>query len=52
MSLCKDTAQEFMPDATLLGVTVLTSMNQANLNSVGIMKTPEEQVLHLAKLAK
>ena len=51
MSLCKDTAQEFMPDATLLGVTVLTSMNQANLNSVGIMKTPEEQVLHLAKLA-
>ena len=51
MSLCKDTAQKFMPDATLLGVTVLTSMNQANLNSVGIMKTPEEQVLHLAKLA-
>ncbi|MDI2091030.1 orotidine-5'-phosphate decarboxylase [Commensalibacter oyaizuii] len=35
----------------LLGVTVLTSMDQDNLNSIGISKTPLEQVLLLGKMA-
>lgn len=35
----------------LLAVTVLTSMNQENLNSIGITTTPLEQVLLLGKMA-
>jgi orotidine-5'-phosphate decarboxylase len=36
----------------ILGVTVLTSIDEACLKSTGINKTPQEQVMHLAKLAK
>jgi orotidine-5'-phosphate decarboxylase len=36
----------------ILGVTVLTSFDQAALNSIGVAKTSEEQVLDLASLAK
>ena len=36
---------------TLLGVTVLTSMDAAQLNSVGVSSTPAEQVLRLARMA-
>ena len=35
----------------ILGVTVLTSMDESDLNQVSINKTPEEQVIHLAKMA-
>lgn len=35
----------------LLGVTVLTSMNQDNLNSIGISVSPLEQVALLGKMA-
>ncbi|CAK7192076.1 Orotidine 5'-phosphate decarboxylase [Commensalibacter sp. Nvir] len=35
----------------LLGVTVLTSMDQSNLYSIGIEKTPLDQVLLLAEMA-
>ena len=35
----------------ILGVTVLTSMDEGDLNQVSINKTPEEQVIHLAKMA-
>ncbi|AWB65955.1 orotidine-5'-phosphate decarboxylase [Saccharobesus litoralis] len=35
----------------LIGVTVLTSMDQSDLNGLGIQKTPQEQVLSLATLA-
>lgn len=36
----------------LIGVTVLTSMDEAQLREVGVPRTPQEQVLRLAKLAK
>ena len=35
----------------ILGVTVLTSMDERDLNEVNVLKTPEEQVIHLAKMA-
>ena len=36
----------------LIAVTVLTSMNQSNLNEIGITDTVENQVLKLAKLTQ
>ena len=36
----------------LIAVTVLTSMNQANLNETGVTRTIEDQVLALAKLTQ
>lgn len=36
----------------LIAVTVLTSMDQSDLQQVGIEMAPAEQVLHLAQLAK
>lgn len=36
----------------LIAVTVLTSMNQASLNEIGISETVENQVLKLAKLTQ
>jgi len=35
----------------VLGVTVLTSMDEDDLAKVGVQKTPADQVLHLAQLA-
>jgi len=35
---------------TVLGVTVLTSMDEAALRETGVMRPPAEQVLHLAQL--
>jgi len=35
----------------ILGVTVLTSMDESDLNEVSINKTPESQVIHLAQMA-
>ncbi|MDO6712726.1 orotidine-5'-phosphate decarboxylase [Aliiglaciecola sp. 2_MG-2023] len=36
----------------LIAVTVLTSMEQSQLNAIGIKDSPEQQVLRLAKLTK
>ena len=38
------------PDLNLLAVTVLTSMNEAQLRSLKVNNTPEAQVLHLADI--
>ena len=35
----------------ILGVTVLTSMDESDLNEVSVNKTPEAQVIHLAQMA-
>ena len=35
----------------VLGVTVLTSMDETDLAEVGVQKSPADQVLHLARLA-
>ena len=48
---CAEFARDSMPSVTLLGVTVLTSMNEANLRSVGISASSEQQVERLAKMA-
>ena len=40
------------PDALLIAVTVLTSMDQTALNELGINGTPSEVVARFAKLAK
>ncbi len=46
-------AIESCPDRPLLvGVTVLTSMEAADLAEIGVPGTPEEQVLRLARLAR
>lgn len=39
------------PNLNLLAVTVLTSMNEAQLHSLNVNATPEEQVMHLAGLS-
>lgn len=39
------------PNLLLLGVTVLTSTDQATLNEIGVTATPEQQVARLGKLA-
>jgi len=39
------------PELLLLGVTVLTSMDEIQLRSVGVNRTPAEQVQHLASMA-
>ena len=44
-------AQKYMPDTKLLAVTVLTSMNQSNLNSIGIEAQIPDQVDRLAQMA-
>ncbi len=36
----------------VIGVTVLTSMDEAQLKAIGVAVTPEQQVLHLASLVK
>ncbi|EDY82916.1 orotidine 5'-phosphate decarboxylase [Verrucomicrobiia bacterium DG1235] len=40
------------PNLQLLGVTVLTSMDQTSLDLLGIQQTPAERVTHLAGLAR
>lgn len=43
--------QEHAPQLNLLAVTVLTSMNSAQLRSLNIQAETEAQVMHLAKLS-
>ena len=45
------TRADHAPGLNLLAVTVLTSMNNTQLNSLNIPKTTEEQVLHLANMS-
>src|SRR5687767_10719387 len=40
------------PRPLVIGVTVLTSMNDATLAEVGVMRTVMDHVVHLAQLAK
>ncbi len=51
MSRALEAANEALPNTRLLGVTVLTSMNDAELSGIGIGRSPLEQVEVLAKLA-
>ena len=48
---CAETGKEFLPDTLLLAVTVLTSMDQEALNSIGINCPVIEQVTRLATVA-
>jgi orotidine-5'-phosphate decarboxylase len=53
MSKAKDALEKYGHAAPLLiAVTVLTSMDQAQLNAIGINTTPMEHVLRLAKLTQ
>lgn len=52
MRLCKQRLLDAGYDTLLIAVTVLTSMKDANLRELGIMRTAKEQVLHLANLTK
>ncbi|MBC2604517.1 orotidine-5'-phosphate decarboxylase [Pelagicoccus albus] len=44
--------QSVNPELQLLGVTVLTSMDQNSLELLGIKQSPADRVAHLASLAK
>ena len=47
-----EAAKSTNPDALLIAVTVLTSMDQKALNEIGLDVSPVEQVIRLAKLAQ
>ncbi|MCH2176032.1 MAG: orotidine-5'-phosphate decarboxylase [Lentisphaeria bacterium] len=47
-----EAAKETNPDALLIAVTVLTSMDQNALSELGLSVSPQEQVIRLAKLAQ
>lgn len=46
-----EAAREALPEATVLAVTVLTSMNRAALAEIGVDAETDEQVLRLARLS-
>ena len=52
MQAAKQALVESNSNAKLIAVTVLTSMDQAQLNSTNVHETPENQVKHLAKLTQ
>ncbi len=53
MTAAREILQPYGADRPLLiGVTVLTSMEQSDLQSLGLNVTPEEQVMRLASLTK
>jgi len=47
----REAQQQALPETQLLGVTVLTSMNQASLDEIGCKYAVEQQVTRLAQLA-
>ncbi len=46
-----EAARDAIPDCELLAVTVLTSMDQAQLQAIGVKQTPADQVRLLGKMA-
>jgi orotidine-5'-phosphate decarboxylase len=52
MEAAQQSLEQKGSDMLLIAVTVLTSMDQSDLQQVGISSSPTEQVLHLARLAK
>jgi orotidine-5'-phosphate decarboxylase len=52
MEAARQAIDEHADGPLLIAVTVLTSMGKEDLEEIGISKTPEEQVMHLAKLAQ
>lgn len=51
LSWAAEAARSHAPQLKLLAVTVLTSMNQAQLDALNVRASTEEQVLHLADLS-
>jgi orotidine-5'-phosphate decarboxylase len=47
-----DAAEPGRPRPLVIAVTVLTSLDAATLTSVGVAASPQDQVVHLAKLAQ
>ena len=52
MKAAKHALKESKTDAKLIAVTVLTSMDQAQLKSTNVFSTPKDQVNHLADLTQ
>lgn len=52
MEAAQHSLQQSGSEMLLIAVTVLTSMEQSDLQQIGIQRDPAEQVLHLAQLAK
>jgi orotidine-5'-phosphate decarboxylase len=50
LAAARDAAANMAAPAQLLAVTVLTSMDRAQLNAIGVPNAPNEQVARLAKL--
>jgi orotidine-5'-phosphate decarboxylase len=52
MKQAKETMTMIMPETKLIGVTVLTSLNEEALKEIGFSRTVQEEVLTLCKLGK
>ncbi|MBT5387376.1 MAG: orotidine-5'-phosphate decarboxylase [Porticoccaceae bacterium] len=52
MSAAKRALDQQGSDMLLIGVTVLTSMDQEDLAELGVQRSPSDQVLHLARLTQ
>ena len=52
MSAAREALQRQGSNMLLIGVTVLTSMDEADLREIGIQRSPSEQVMHLAQLTQ
>ncbi len=52
MQAAKEALNEYEKPPLLIAVTVLTSMEQEDLNEIGLSGSPEENVMRLARLAQ